>query len=72
MEQLLFVSIIVTDFDILLIVYAFTLPLYPTQWRKKVNRKHKNDTATGITIIFTTLICCILWIIYFYVPRNGN
>ncbi len=78
MNQLLFVSIILTVFDIFLIIYAFTLPLYPTSWRKKVNKKHNNDTATGInkkhnndtatgiTILFVTLACCVSWIIYFY------
>ncbi len=66
MNQLLFVSIIFTAFDLFLIIYAFTLPLYPINWRKKVNRKHNNDTVTGISIIFTTLSCCVLWIIYFY------
>jgi len=66
MDQLLFVSIVFTAFDLFLIIYAFTLPLYPITWRKKVNRKHNNDTVTGITILFTTLFCCVLWIIYFY------
>ena len=66
MDQLLFVSIVFTAFDLFLIIYAFTLQLYPTSWRKKVNKKHNNDTATGITIIFVTMACCILWIIYFY------
>ena len=61
-----FSAIIITAFDIFLIIYAFTLPLYPSAWRKKVNKKYNNDTATGIVIIFTTLLCCILWVIYFY------
>ena len=66
MDQLLFVSIVFTAFDLFLIIYAFTLTLYPTSWRKILNKKHNNDTATGITIIFVTMACCILWIIYFY------
>ncbi len=66
MSQLLYLSIILTAFDIFLIIYAFTLPLYPAKWRKKVNIKHNNDTATGIAIIFVTLFCCVSWIIYFY------
>ena len=66
MDHLFFSAIIITAFDIFLIIYAFTLPLYPSAWRKKVNKKYNNDTATGIVIIFTTLLCCILWVIYFY------
>jgi len=66
MDQLLFVSILLTAFDLFLIIYAFTLPLYPKSWRKKVNKNHNNDTSTGIAIIFVTLACCILWVIYFY------
>jgi len=66
MDHLFFSAIIITAFDIFLIIYAFTLPLYPTAWRKKVNKKYNNDTATGIVIIFATLLCCILWVIYFY------
>ena len=66
MDHLFFSAIIITAFDIFLIIYAFTLPLYPSAWRKKVNKKYNNDTATGIVIIFATLLCCILWVIYFY------
>jgi len=66
MDKLLFACIVFTAFNLFLIIYAFTLPLYPTSWRKKVNKKNNNDTATGIAIIFTTLFCCVLWIIYFY------
>ncbi len=66
MDQLFFFCIVVTAFDLFLIIYAFTLPLYPKSWRKKVNKKHNNDTITGITILFVTLACFISWIIYFY------
>ena len=66
MDHLFFSAITITAFDIFLIIYAFTLPLYPSAWRKKVNKKYNNDSATGIVIIFTTLLCCILWVIYFY------
>tara|TARA_B100000965_G_scaffold26932_1_gene20066 strand:+ start:428 stop:646 length:219 start_codon:yes stop_codon:yes gene_type:complete len=66
MDQLLFACIVFTAFNLFLIIYAFTLPLYPTSWRKKVNKKNNNDTTTGIAIIFTTLFCCVLWIIYFF------
>ena len=66
MEELLFLSIIITSLDIFLIIYALTIPLYPLKWRNNVNRKYKNETATGVTIIFVTMAACFLWIIYFY------
>ena len=66
MDQLLFLSIIITAFDIFLIIYALTIPLYPQKWRNKVNKEHNNETATGVTIIFVTMICCFLWVMYFY------
>ncbi len=66
MDQLFFFCIVVTAFDLFLIIYAFTHPLYPKSWRKKVNKKHNNDTITGITILFVTLAGFISWIIYFY------
>ena len=66
MEELLFLSIIITALDIFLIIYALTIPPYPLKWRNNVNRKYKNETATGVTIIFVTMAACFLWIIYFY------
>ena len=66
MDLLFFFCIAVTAFNLFLIIYAFTLPLYPESWRKKVNKKYSNDTTTGITILFVTLACFISWIIYFY------
>ena len=39
MDQLLFLSIIITALDIFLIIYAITIPLYPQKWRNKVNKK---------------------------------
>ena len=66
MDQLLFLSIIITAFDIFLIIYALTIPLYPQKWRNKVNKVHNNETATGVTIIFVTMISCFLWVLYFY------
>ena len=66
MSKLLFLSIAFTALDIFLIIYAFTIPLYPKKWRKEVNKKYKNETATGVTIIFVTMAACFLWVIYFY------
>tara|TARA_Y100000992_G_scaffold205483_1_gene140452 strand:+ start:76 stop:294 length:219 start_codon:yes stop_codon:yes gene_type:complete len=65
-NQLLFLSTVISALDIFLIIYAFTIPLYPKKWRKEVNKKYKNDTATGVTIIFVTMTACFLWVIYFY------
>ena len=66
MNQLLFICIITSALNIFLVVYAFTIPLYPKKWRDKVNKKYQNDTATGVTIIFVTLATCFLWVSYFY------
>ena len=66
MNQLLFFSIVITIFDLFLIIYAFTLPLYPKSWRKKVDKKYNNGTSTGIAILFITLASSVSWIIYFY------
>ena len=66
MDQLLFLCIIITALDIFLIIYAFTIPLYPQKWRNQVNKKYKNETVTGVTIIFVTMAAFFLWIIYFY------
>ncbi len=66
MDQLFFFCIVITAFNLFLIIYAFTLPLYPESWRKKVNKKYNNDTTTGITILFVTLACFISWLINFY------
>tara|TARA_B100000945_G_scaffold10637_1_gene8391 strand:+ start:20 stop:238 length:219 start_codon:yes stop_codon:yes gene_type:complete len=65
-NQLLFLCTVISALDIFLIIYAFTIPLYPKKWRKEVNKKYKNDTATGVTIIFVTMTACFLWVIYFY------
>ena len=65
-SQLLFICIAITALDIFLIIYALTIPLYPKKWRKEVNKKYKNETATGVTIIFVTMAACFLWVIYFY------
>ena len=46
MDHLFFSAIITTAFDIFLIIYAFTLPLYPGVWRKKVNKKYNNEQTT--------------------------
>ena len=73
MEKLLFASIVITLIDIFLIIYAFTLPLFPDEWRKRVNSnprslnpKYNNESLTGLLIILLTIIVCFCWVIYFY------
>ena len=66
MKFFLFICIILSFFNYFLIIYALTLPLYPKKWRREVNKKYKNETTTGITILFVTIATCFSWIIYFY------
>ena len=40
-EPITFFCIILTAFDLFLIVYALTIPLYPQKWRDKVNKNTK-------------------------------
>jgi len=62
MEKFLFFNIIVSAFNIFILVYSFSLQFFPSKWRKKVNQ----DTIVGLAIIFSTLITMFAWIIYFY------
>ena len=73
MSVFLYICIILTLIDIFLIVYAWTLPLFPQEWREKVNSKpntldprHNNDSLTGMLIIVVSAITCSLWGIFFY------
>ena len=74
MSTFLYVCILVTLFDIFLIVYAWTLPLFPQEWRDKVNRdtgslspQRNNDSLTGMAIILVSAVMCSLWAVLFYV-----
>ena len=62
MEKFLLFNIIVSAFNIFILVYSFSLQFFPSKWRKKVNQ----DTIVGLAIIFSTLITMFAWIIYFY------
>ena len=62
MEKFLFLNVIVSSFNIFVIVYAYSLNFFPKKWRKKVNQ----DTIVGMTLIFSTLLTMFAWIIYFY------
>ena len=62
MEKFLFFNIIVTAFNIFIIVYAYSLNFFPIKWRKKINQ----DTFVGMALIFSTMLTMFAWIIYFY------
>jgi hypothetical protein len=58
----LFINIIITAFNIFILVYAYSLNFFPIKWRKKV----KQETIVGLAIIFITMLNMFAWIIYFY------
>jgi len=62
MESFLFLNILVSIFNIFIIVYAYSLNFFPKNWRKKVNQ----DTLVGLTLIFITMLTMFLWVFYFY------
>ena len=62
MEKFLFFNIIVTAFNIFIIVYAYSLNFFPMKWRKKVNQ----DTLVGLALIFLTMATGFLWVFYFF------
>jgi len=62
MDQLFFLSIIISALNVFIIVYAYSLNFFPKKWRKKVDQ----DTLVGLALIFATMITMFLWIIYFF------
>ena len=62
MEKFLFFNIIVSAFNVFIIVYAYSLNFFPKKWRKKVNQ----DTLVGLALIFFTMLTMFSWIIYSY------
>ena len=50
MEKFLFLNVIVSSFNIFVIVYAYSLNFFPKKWRKKINQ----DTLVGLALIFST------------------
>ena len=62
MEKFLFFNIIVSTFNVFIIVYAYSLNFFPRKWRKKVNQ----DTLVGLALIFLTMFTGFLWVFYFY------
>ena len=62
MEKFLFFNIIVTAFNIFIIVYAYSLNFFPIKWRRKI----KQDSIVGLAIIFITMLDMFVWVIYSY------
>ena len=74
MKTLYYFCILMTLADVFLLVYAWTLPLFPQEWRDKVNSdprslsaRTNNDSLTGIVIILVTAVTCTAWAVLFYV-----
>ena len=74
MKTLYYLCILMTLVDVFLLVYAWTLPLFPQEWRDKVNSdprslstRTNNDSLTGILIILVTAVTCTAWAVLFYV-----
>ena len=71
MSPLLFLCIACSLWLVLLIVYASTLPLFPKEWRKRVNSntgslnpKVNNDALTGVVVILSAIVAFVLWLMY--------
>ena len=62
MDKFLYFNIIVSAFNVFIIVYAYSLNFFPKKWRNKVNQ----DTLVGLALISITMFTCFLWVIYFY------
>ena len=62
MKTFLFINIIVSALNIFILTYAYSIKIFPLNWRKKVNQ----DTLVGLAIIFFTMLTMFVWLIYFY------
>jgi len=73
MAIFLFICCSVSLITLFLIIYAFTLPFFPDEWRSKVNSnpqslnpRYNNESITGIVIILFSAVALIGWISYLY------
>ena len=73
MAIFLFICCSVSLITLFLIIYAFTLPFFPDEWRSKVNSnpqslnpRYNNESITGIVIILLSAVALIGWISYLY------
>ena len=62
MDQLLFLSIVISALNVFIIIYAYSLNFFPKKWRKKVGQ----DTLVGLALIFVTMTTMFLWVIYLF------
>ena len=62
MDQLLFLSIVISALNVFIIIYAYSLNFFPKKWKKKVGQ----DTVVGLALIFVTMTTMFLWVIYFF------
>ena len=62
MDQLLFLSIVISALNVFKIIYAYSLNFFPKKWRKKVDQ----DSLVGLSLIFVTMATMFLWVFYFY------
>tara|TARA_B100000965_G_C19540710_1_gene735450 strand:- start:1264 stop:1470 length:207 start_codon:yes stop_codon:yes gene_type:complete len=62
MEKFLFFNVIVSAFNVFIVIYAYSLNFFTKKWRKKIDQ----DTLVGLALIFSTMLTMFGWIIYFY------
>ena len=62
MEKFLFFNVIVSAFNVFIVIYAYSLNFFTKKWRKKIDK----DTLVGLALIFSTMLTMFAWIIYFY------
>ena len=62
MNTFLYVCIIISAFNIVILADAYALKFFPKKWQKKVNQ----GTIVGMAIIFFTMLTMFAWIIYFF------
>ena len=69
----LYIAILLSLTTLFLLIYAFTLHLFPKKWQDMVNSKpeslnpkYNNSSLTGILIIIISAITCASWSIFFY------
>ena len=69
MKIFLLIAIALTALDIFIIVFAFSFKFFSGEWKwgKKIKYvTFQQDTLIGLTLVFLTMLCCFLWVFYFY------
>ena len=74
MDTFLYLCILMTLLSVFLVVYAWTLPLFPQNWRDQMNSdpgsldpRKNNDSLTGVAIILVSALTCSMWASLFYI-----